>query len=351
MAYKFQDGPFSSDGPITGSTTITAVAFLGDGSALQNVTGSGGGDFSGPGSSTDNAIVRFDGTGGKTAQNSGITIADSTNNLAGAGSISGSGRIDGFGLRLDTNGIIGTAADTDLLTLTTNQLTIAGGVSGSGITKLVGAAQFGSSIAASGSISSKGTLSGSGDLTLATAIDIDGSEVLSKATLGSTVLASSLTSVGTLTALTVDGTVNLGAGSDTINIGANASDAVTLGHAEGSLESAGMHFFESGQILATLMTGSTTNSVSAGSCVVLCSGSAAMNVKLPTISNMGQGASDRGYPLYIKRARGTGSLGMQHDITISCSAADTIDGDTTIVLESANASVLLVGTGSVWYVF
>jgi hypothetical protein len=36
----------------------------------------GGGDVVGPGSATDNAIVRFDGTTGKTIQNSGITIAD-----------------------------------------------------------------------------------------------------------------------------------------------------------------------------------------------------------------------------------------------------------------------------------
>mgnify|MGYP003133484409 CR=1 FL=1 len=41
--------------------------------------GGGGGDFSGPGSATDNAVVRFDGTGGKTGQNSGVTIDDSNN--------------------------------------------------------------------------------------------------------------------------------------------------------------------------------------------------------------------------------------------------------------------------------
>lgn len=38
-----------------------------------------GGDFSGPASSTDNAIVRFGGTGGKTGQNSGVIIDDSDN--------------------------------------------------------------------------------------------------------------------------------------------------------------------------------------------------------------------------------------------------------------------------------
>jgi hypothetical protein len=42
----------------------------------------------GPGSSTDNAIVRFDGTGGVAIQNSVVTIADSTGNIAGAGTIS-----------------------------------------------------------------------------------------------------------------------------------------------------------------------------------------------------------------------------------------------------------------------
>lgn len=37
----------------------------------------GTGDVTGPGSSTDNAIARFDGTGGKKLQNSGVTIDDS----------------------------------------------------------------------------------------------------------------------------------------------------------------------------------------------------------------------------------------------------------------------------------
>jgi hypothetical protein len=50
-------------------------------------SGSGIGDFVGPGSSTDNAIIRFDGTTGKTGQNSGITIADgATGTLSGTNS-------------------------------------------------------------------------------------------------------------------------------------------------------------------------------------------------------------------------------------------------------------------------
>jgi len=47
--------------------------------------GGGSGDVTGPGSSTDNAIARFDGTGGKTLQNSGLTIDDSGNLTIGDG--------------------------------------------------------------------------------------------------------------------------------------------------------------------------------------------------------------------------------------------------------------------------
>ena len=54
---------------------------------------SGSGDFSGPGSATDNAIVRFNGTGGKTGQNSGVTIDDS-NNATGFANLTLSGELD-----------------------------------------------------------------------------------------------------------------------------------------------------------------------------------------------------------------------------------------------------------------
>ena len=92
-----------------------------------------------------------------------------------------------------------------------------------------------------GYVTSHGDISGSADLTLGVAIDIDGSQVLSKATLGSTVLASSLTSVGTLSSLAVgnvtstgivsaSGDLRLGAGAG-IDIGgqANVLSQATLG--------------------------------------------------------------------------------------------------------------------------
>lgn len=43
----------------------------------------GSGDFVGPSSSTDNAVVRFDGTTGKLGQNSAVTIADTSGDITG----------------------------------------------------------------------------------------------------------------------------------------------------------------------------------------------------------------------------------------------------------------------------
>lgn len=55
---------------------------------LDNLPSAGGGsgDVTGPASATDNAIARFNGTGGKTIQNSGLAIDDS-DNVTGANSL------------------------------------------------------------------------------------------------------------------------------------------------------------------------------------------------------------------------------------------------------------------------
>jgi hypothetical protein len=54
------------------------------------------GDISGPASSTDNALVRFDGTGGSTVQNSGWTLSDANALTAG-----GAFDMNGYGLTVD----------------------------------------------------------------------------------------------------------------------------------------------------------------------------------------------------------------------------------------------------------
>jgi hypothetical protein len=52
------------------------------------VGGAGGSVVSGPASSTDNAVARFDSTTGKIIQNSVVTVADTTGNVAGVGTLS-----------------------------------------------------------------------------------------------------------------------------------------------------------------------------------------------------------------------------------------------------------------------
>ena len=93
---------------------------------------SGSGDFSGPGSSTDNAIVRFDGTGGKTGQTSSVLIDDS-NNISGVGTL-GSGAITSTGVVTGSGFTIGSAvigeAELEILdgaTVTTTELNLIDG--------------------------------------------------------------------------------------------------------------------------------------------------------------------------------------------------------------------------------
>ncbi len=59
-----------------------------------SAAGTGLGDVTGPSSSTDNAIAKFNGTTGKIIQNSGVII-DSSNNISGAHDVTASGTIQG----------------------------------------------------------------------------------------------------------------------------------------------------------------------------------------------------------------------------------------------------------------
>jgi hypothetical protein len=79
----------------TGVTSIVAGTNIaisgGTGAVTISATGILGGDVVGPASSTDNAIVRFDGTTGKLIQNSTVTIADTTGDITTNGDIAVNG--------------------------------------------------------------------------------------------------------------------------------------------------------------------------------------------------------------------------------------------------------------------
>jgi len=74
-------------------------------------TSGASGDVVGPASATDNAIARFDLTTGKLIQNSVVTIADTTGNMAGVGTLS-SGAITTTGVLTVTAGTVSLPAIT-----------------------------------------------------------------------------------------------------------------------------------------------------------------------------------------------------------------------------------------------
>jgi len=117
---KYADfSEFSGGGAPEGTAILSTgetggVKYLredGDGTCSWQ-TPSGAGDVTGPGSATDNAIVRMDGTTGKLIQNSNVTIDDSGNitGQAGAAGITSSGAItlssNSNDLVLATNGAL-----------------------------------------------------------------------------------------------------------------------------------------------------------------------------------------------------------------------------------------------------
>ena len=127
---------------VTGGYAVTLKTASGTGISVPNggtallycdgtnvVSGGGlGGDVVGPASATDNAVARFDLTTGKLIQNSVVTIADTTGNMAGVGTLS-SGAITSSALtsgRVPYAGTAGLIQDSANLTFNGTTLTAAG---------------------------------------------------------------------------------------------------------------------------------------------------------------------------------------------------------------------------------
>jgi len=192
------------------------------------VTGGGSGTITGPGSSTDEAIVRWDGTDGTVIQNSTVTISDAgllsatelniTTDLAVE--YGGSGRSSSSAFAILCGGATATAAHQSVGGLgSSGQVLTSGGaaslptwttVSGSG--DVTAAANLTDNSLIRGNGGAKGIqdsgilIDDSDNLSAVASIDIsvggdlqiNSTSVLNATTLGNAVVASSLTSVGTI---------------------------------------------------------------------------------------------------------------------------------------------------------
>ena len=134
MAYKFQHGQAILSGAVDqegsidikddgsgefelkhdGNTILTSAR------ALGNVTTISGSEV------ISGRDLKLD-VGGKVGISTDTDLLTLTaGNVTVAGALTASARIDGAGLRIDTGGVIGTAGDNDLLTLNNNSLVVAG---------------------------------------------------------------------------------------------------------------------------------------------------------------------------------------------------------------------------------
>ena len=194
----------------TGQTGITlqpgqtaVVAFNGTDYVIVGMAGAG--------TVTDNAIVRFDGTTGKLVQNSVVTIADSTGDIAGAGSItstSASGILTRAAATQDGVELIGRAGGSSSYKVTLTPTTL-GGNRTLTLPDTTGTVALTGSTVASFSAGSTGFTPNSattGAVTLAgTLATTNGGTGLTSFTANGVVYASSSSALATGSALTFDG--------------------------------------------------------------------------------------------------------------------------------------------------
>ena len=380
MAYKFQhgqailSGALDQEGSIDikndgsgefelkhdGNTILNSSRALGNVTSISGSTSISGRDL----------VLDVGGKIGISTDTDLLTLTADTVTAAGAlkssaGGISGSARIDGFGLRIDTGGTIGTAGDTDLLTLANGVLQIAGEISSSGDADHLAVNAHAFSINNSDFIdASKNTtvaqLSGSGNLVVAGTVHLVGVAaavidedndffLIQDANDGDLVKKESVQDV--VTTLAGDGIENSG---NKFRLTVNglaaadvdvANDSIAIVDANDNNESKK----ESIADLVTAMAGgglTATNGVlstQAGTVRVIddgstlaegynyYTGSANKSVNLPAAPSVGD-------VVVIK----AGNLGDGNALTVSRQGSHTIDGLTSVALESDYAAASFV---------
>lgn len=224
------------DGSFIGNDSDTDLMRLSTNSLQINgaVSGSGNGSFAGT-LKAGNEGLSVDADGDTTVKS-----------LISTSTVSGSGQLQGASLRIDTNGVIGTTGDTDLLTLANNQLNVAGAVSSS-------LALAGASLAVDGNVTGA-VVSGSGTATLF------GLNV------GQSVFT--VSNEGAVVGQNISGAVLSGSGTSTL-FGLNVGQSVFTVSNEGA-------------VVATTISGSGALSVGAGATLA-----GALNLQAGGITNAG----------------------------------------------------------------
>ena len=300
-----------------------------------------------------------------TLNNGSLVVAGEVQPLT----VSASARIDGFGLRIDTGGTIGTAGDTDLLTLANGVLQVAGEVSSSG--EVDGLAFNAESfsiknedfIDGSSNITAAG-LSGSGNLLVAGTVRFDGvaaatidedndffyildadDSLMKKEAVGDVV-----------TTLAGDGIENSG-NKFRLNINGLAAavvdvanDSIAIVDANGSNESKKESIADLVDAIAG--TGLTaTNGVlstDAGAVTSIRTDGAVNTTALVEGYNFYTGSTDKAVTLPASPSVGdvvvvkAGDLASGQSLTINRAGSHTIDGLTSVVLESDYAAASFV---------
>ena len=231
------DGSGDLQALAVGTNTYTITADSAQAYGIKWSVVVGGGDVVGPGSAIDDAIVRFDSTTGKLIKNSVVTIADSTGNTAGVGTLNTHTIPGGTStLAIFTDNLSVFAATTSL-----QLLGVISDETGTGKLTFATAPTFTTSIVVTGGA----TIDADGiDLVTGNDYEINGAAVLNATTLGTNVVASSLTSVGTLTSLTMGGAIVMGTNKITgLGDPTLLQDAVTLSFLESTIGFTFDYFF------------------------------------------------------------------------------------------------------------
>ena len=376
MAYKFQDGAFETAGQLTSSvglsgSVISADHFLGNGSLLAGIVANpmtahlsmgdwnitNVGDIALDSISADGAALSIDSNwdaAGVTCSDLGIVTTADIDGGTWQGTIDGN-----WTAASQTCANLGSVTTCDINGGAIDGVTIGANSAGAGTF----AAIVGTSLSLT-----EGNITNAGDINCDSISIDDPTAGLNISFDGADTGTSQITlDDGLEDALSIhDGAA------DWMVFNTN-DEQLTIGNNSINIELAGQTHMEGGMSFVSTTTGSAGDSgvarinPSQGTAqYVLVSGSdQAVTLTLPEISGIASEASgQKGFKYFIKRAYGACGTtdavkANTFDVRITASGADTIDGESYIDLESAGASVILFGTGSIsgsnvagiWHVF